>query len=146
MEKKNTMVYLLCALLRPWGRIVDGVYTICFLLSNADLLLSLPAEPGEVRTQCYPGKLPCRQTAHWDFVSTTTQPSASPVWSNGATLHDRVNKAESQAWWAKEVVFFHVIFSCDSNATSPLCKWKCLKVLIFVLIMHVYSVCVYVCL
>lgn len=78
------------------------------------LLLSSPAELWEVRTKSYLGKLPCRQTAHWDFVSTTSQPRVSPAWSKGAALHDRVNKAESQAWWGGRTVF-----SSDSIATNP---------------------------
>lgn len=69
-------------------------------------------------TQIYPGKLPCRQTAHWDFVSTTSQPSASPVWSNGATLHDRVNNAQSQRWWREKGFFmwFHRYLSLNTCA------------------------------
>lgn len=77
-------------------------------------LLSSPAELWEVRTKSYLGKLPCRQTAHWDFVSTTSQPRMSPAWSKGAAFHDRVNKAKSQAWWGGRT-----IFSSDSVATNP---------------------------
>lgn len=77
-------------------------------------LLSSPAELWELRTKSYLGKLPCRQTAHWDFVSTTSQPRVSPAWSKGAALHDRVNKAKSQAWW-----WGRTVFSSDSVATNP---------------------------
>lgn len=79
-------------------------------------LLSSPAELWEVRTKSYLGKLPCRQTAHWDFVSTTSQPRVSPAWSKGAALHDRVNKAKSQAWWRGGR---RTVFSSDSVPPNP---------------------------
>lgn len=60
-------------------------------------------------TMCYPGKLPHRQTARWDFVSTTSQPSASPARSNRSNPPWQSKQSEIMGMMRKS--YFHVIHS-----------------------------------